>query len=77
MDLVGDVSYGGAAWLWLDFYKVYQNVKRVKKTVFSRVLSLPQWFEATEKSYGFGLFIRDRVLRLRCQNILFSRMDEC
>ena len=51
--------------------------KGEKKKDFSRVLSLPQWFEATEKSYGFGLFSRDGVLRLRCQNILFSMMDEC
>ena len=52
-------------------------IEKGGKTDFSRVLSLPRWFEATEKSYGFGLFSPDGVLRLRCQNTLFSMMDEC
>lgn len=47
-------------------------VEKFKKNPeFSRVPPLP------EKSYGYGLFSRDGVLRLRWQNILFSMMDEC
>ena len=42
MNLYGVESYGGAAWWWLDFYKVCQNVrwKVWKKTQTFRGCSL-------------------------------------